>query len=185
MKKITVILAIFALIFCAGCEKKGKGIQTSVFIEDKDNIGLPSVTEWGYNYWGTYVYQDGVRSILTGTSSALRQTDNDICVEFEGTSSGNINSIAFVIKDINDVYSLDGKVLDLADKNTCSVRVNASDIVNVDEGFIKFSRVNYVFYNGVTTAKTLCCGEFGFSGKYGNSVNIKMDKGRFDMINDR
>lgn len=183
MKKITVILAIFALIFCQGCEKKG--LKTSVFIEDKDNAGLPSVTEWGYNYWGTYVYQDGVKSILTGTSSALRQTDNDICIEFDGTSIGNINSIIFEIKNINDVYSLNGKEINLADKNTCSVKVNVSDTVDIDEGFIKFNRVNYVFYNGVATANTLYCGEFGFSGKYGNSVNIKTEKGRFDMVNDR
>jgi hypothetical protein len=145
-KSIYFLLVLLAVISC----RTETELKKTVFIEDKDNPGLPVYSEWGYNTFGAYYDRAPFISKQFIPSKVIMSDDTTrfqlIGSREGGTYTFNENTIiSFALPDIKpaayqDLVALDKKRIDLKATKVSVLLDYDNYPLEVIEGFLEFSR---------------------------------------------
>jgi len=185
MKKPFILYLSIFYLFVAGCSQDYP-LEKSVFINDKNNPGLPEYSEWGYNTFGVYIDRKVFVSDETAQPGKII-INKDIChLLLTGRSNTESISLEFTIQgyspvDYSGLLSLNDSTFDLTG-NSCIVTLtdfNGSRMLTVYEGSIFFKRVQKLFVDKVLT-ESILSGTFDFKTII-NGEPVTFSNGRFDL----
>ena len=185
MKSPSLFFLSILFIFSGGCSTDYQ-LHRSVFINDKNNPGLPEYSEWGYNTFGTYIDRKVFVSDEYNQPGKII-INNDSChLLLSGRSNTENISLEFAFKgyspaDYSGLISLNNTTFDLKGKD-CIVLLNdskGSRKLTVYEGSLFFKRVQKLYVDKVLT-ESILSGTFDFKTII-NGEPVTFSNGRFDL----
>jgi len=190
IKLLIIILTFFSFIllnnFCTKDESE-VNLDTTIFIEDQYNAGLPKYSEKGYNSFGVYIGREPFVSNQKDIPLTISVKDENMIFRFKGTYQNNPKVLEFTFngfspKSYVDLDFLNGKEFNLAKPNvTIKTSLFGSDeqTITIRNGTFIINKVQKLYVDK-EYQKTILSGEFQFQLIIENEPTA-IHKGRFDI----
>ena len=183
MKKFNLILLLAVGLF-SGCNFGD--LNSSTFIEDKNNPGLPEYSEWGYNTFGAYIDRSPYVSIYNDMPAKIIITADTFNLRFSGRWKGEPLTLKFSIKGYNPknylaLTNLNDSTINLTAPNNkvTLIYLGKSQVLNVYEGELYFKRVQKLYVDTEST-ETILSGTFNMK-TFIEDEPVAISNGRFDL----
>ena len=183
MKKFNLFLLVLITLF-SGCEYAD--LNTSTFISDKNNPGLPEYSEWGYNTFGAYIDRSEYISENDLLPAKIIVSADTFNLRLNGKWHGSPLILKFSLKGYNPanfsaLTSLNDSTFNLADKNykISMIYSGKTQVLDVYDGELYFKRAQKLYVDRELT-ETILSGTFRFK-TYLDNEPIAISSGRFDL----
>lgn len=183
MKKFNLFLLALVTLFTA-CDFAD--LNSSTFIVDKNNPGLPEYSEWGYNTFGAYIDRSPYVSVYNDMPAKIIVTADTFNLRLNGTWQGNPLTLKFSLKGYNPanfsaLTILNDSTFNLTAKDykVTMIYEGKTQVLNVYEGQLYFKRVQKLYVDK-ELSETILSGTFNFKTFFDDEP-VAISSGRFDL----